>query len=108
MPRHPILPPAALARPGFAAATGAAMAVTATTTPAMFLAILFQQDELGRGAAEVGLWCTPLNLAVIAGSFLRPPGAPRLVMGGGLAVIAGGTRCCSRPAPRGRCFRAWC
>ena len=86
----PILPPAALARPGFAAATGAALAVTATTTPAMFLAILYQQDELGRGAAEVGLWCTPLNLAVIAGSFLRPPGAPRLVMGGGLAVIAAG------------------
>jgi MFS family permease len=88
--QDPILPPAALARPGFAAATGGAVAVTATTTPAMFLAILFQQDELGRGAAEVGLWCAPLNLAVIAGSLLRPPGSARLVMTGGLAVIAAG------------------
>jgi MFS family permease len=86
----PILPAWALRRPGFGVANGAAAALCATTTPAMFLAILYQQEVLHRSALEVGLWCTPLNLAVIAGSLLRPRWSPRAVMACGLAAIAAG------------------
>ena len=86
----PILPAWALRRPGFAAANGVAATICATTTPAMFLAVLYQQDTLHRSALEAGLWCTPLNLAVIAGSLVRPPWSPRTVMAGGLVTVAAG------------------
>jgi MFS family permease len=82
----PILPGWALRRPGFARANGVALALTATTTPAMFLAILYQQEVLGRSALEAGLWCAPFNLAVIGGSLLGRPGA----MAGGLAGVGAG------------------
>ena len=55
-------------------------------TPAMFLAILYQQEVLGRSALEAGLWCAPFNLAVIAGSLL----GRRVPMAAGLAAIAAG------------------
>jgi MFS family permease len=84
--RDPILPAAALRRPGFLRANGVSLALTATTTPAMFLAILLQQEELGRSALEAGLWCAPFNLAVIAGSMLTLPRA----MPAGLVTIAAG------------------
>jgi len=86
----PILPAWTLRRPGFLAANGAAVAITATTTPAMFLAILYQQEELGRSALETGLACTPLNLAVIAGSLAAPRWNPRIAMPAGLIAVAGG------------------
>jgi MFS family permease len=82
----PILPGWTLRRPGFARANGVALALTATTTGAMFLAMLYQQEELGRSALEAGLWSAPLNLAVIAGSML----SPRAAMPAGLASIAAG------------------
>jgi len=82
----PILPGWAMRRPGFLRANGVALVLVATTTPAMFLAILYQQEELGRSALEAGLWCVPFNLAVIAGSMLRPPHA----MAVGLAAIGAG------------------
>jgi hypothetical protein len=82
----PILPGWALRRPGFVRANGVAMAITATTTPAVFLAVLYQQEELGRSALAAGLWCVPLNLAVIVGSML----SPRAAMPAGLAAIAVG------------------
>jgi EmrB/QacA subfamily drug resistance transporter len=91
---HPILPPSALRRPAFAAACGAAVALTATTTPPMFVSVLYQQEVLGRSALATGLWCAPLNLAVIAGSLLGPRvGArwtPGAVMAGGLCAVAAG------------------
>jgi MFS family permease len=92
----PILPGWTLRRPGFARANGVALALTATTTPAMFLAILYQQEELGRSALEAGLWCAPFNLAVIAGSLA----GPRAAMAGGLAAVAAGalTLAALRPA----------
>jgi MFS family permease len=93
----PILPGWALRRPGFVRANGVAMAVTATTTPAMFLAMLYQQEELGRSALEAGLWCVPLNLAVIAGSML----SPRAAMPAGLAAIAAGAAALLTLAPAG-------
>jgi MFS family permease len=80
----PILPGWALRRPGFPHANSVALTLTATTTSAMFLAILYQQEELGRSPLEAGLWSAPLNLAVIAGARVRAP------MAAGLAVIAAG------------------
>jgi hypothetical protein len=58
----------------------------------MFLAILYQQETLGRQALEAGLWCLPFNLSVIAGSLLGPRvrWSPRATMAGGLVAIAGG------------------
>jgi MFS family permease len=87
---HPILPTWALQRPGFPAAAMAAVALTASTSSAMFLALLYQQEEMGRSAVEVGLWCAPLNLAVIAGSFLGARVPPRRAMPAGLFAVAAG------------------
>ncbi|HWM12542.1 MAG TPA: MFS transporter [Solirubrobacteraceae bacterium] len=88
----PILPGWTLRRPAFTTAAGAAAVLTAATTPAMFLAILYQQETLGRQALEAGLWCLPFNLAVIAGSLLGPRArwSPRAAMAGGLVAIAAG------------------
>jgi MFS family permease len=82
----PILPAWTLRRPGFARANGVALALTATTTPAMFLAILYQHEALGRSALAAGLWCVPFNLAVIGGSLL----GRRVPMAAGLAAIGVG------------------
>ncbi len=86
----PILPAWTLRRPGFLPANGAALAITASTTPAMFLAILYQQEELGRSALETGLACAPLNLAVIAGSLVAPRWNPRIAMPAGLVAVTAG------------------
>ncbi len=88
----PILPPWTLRRPAFVTASGAAMALTAATTPAMFLAVLFQQETLDRGPLAAGLWCAPFNLAVIAGSLAGPRAdwSPRGTMTRGLVLVAAG------------------
>jgi MFS family permease len=97
----PILPPWTLRRPAFATAAGAATVLTAATTPAMFLAILYQQDALGRPALEAGLWCAPFNLAVIAGSLLGPRigWPPRAAMTGGLVLVAAGAATLAARSP---------
>jgi MFS family permease len=89
---EPMLPPWALRRPAFGTAVGVALANTAVTTSAMFLAILYQQETLGRGPLEAGLWCAPFNLAVIAGSLLAPRAgwSPRSAMSGGLVAMTAG------------------
>jgi predicted MFS family arabinose efflux permease len=56
----------------------------------MFLALLYQQGEMGRSALEAGLWCAPFNLAVIAGSFLGARLPPGRAMSGGLAAVSAG------------------
>jgi MFS family permease len=90
----PLLPLRALRVPAFATATGAALAVTATTTPPVFLAVLHLQREAGLGAVQTGLACLPVSLGVIAGSALGPraiaAAGARAAMGGGLATIAAG------------------
>jgi MFS family permease len=90
---RPLLP-ARLLRPGFATAGGSALALTAATSPAMLLAVLYQQEQLGRTALETGLGCAPLNLAVIAGSALGPRAVARAgerrAMAAGLSGIAAG------------------
>ena len=72
----PILPRVGAAPAGVRARERVA-ALTATTTPAMFLAILYQQEMLGRSALEAGSGARRFNLAVIAGSLLRPRWSPR-------------------------------
>ena len=79
-------------RPGFVRANAVALALTATTTPAMFLAILYQQEALGRSALAAGLWCAPFNLAVIAGS--RWTARRPVAIAAGAAALAR-----SRPSP---------
>jgi hypothetical protein len=66
----PILPPGVMRNRPFVKANVVAGALTAATTPAMLLSILYQQQELHRTATETGLMCVPFNLAVIAGSLL--------------------------------------
>jgi MFS family permease len=87
---HPILPSWALRRPGFLPATVTAAALTGSTTSAMFLALLYQQDDMGRSALEAGLWSAPLNVAVIAGSFLGARVRPRRAMPVGLVAVSAG------------------
>lgn len=90
---NPLVPLAVLRSRPLAGANLAALALTATTTPAMFLCILYLQDVLERAPTEAGLALVPFNLAVIAGSAL----APRLRLGqrdtmaAGLAGIAAGS-----------------
>jgi hypothetical protein len=88
----PMLPRWALRRPAFGTAAGVALVNTAVTTPAMFLAILYQQETLDRGPLEAGLWCAPFNLAVIAGSLLGPRAgwSARAAMSGGLVAMGAG------------------
>jgi predicted MFS family arabinose efflux permease len=88
----PLVPLAVLRSRRLAGANLAALALTATTTPAMFLCILYLQEVLERAPTEAGLTLVPFSLAVIAGSML----APRLRLGqrdtmaAGLAGIAVG------------------
>ena len=82
----------ALRAPGLARGTLVALALTATTTPAMFLAIL--QADTGNG-----LRFAPFNLAVIAGSFAAPRVDPGRAMAGGLAAIAAGAAMLAAAAP---------
>src|SRR4051794_1831768 len=82
--RDPILPLAVARNRAFVRANVVAGALTASTTPAMLLSILYQQQELHRSATETGLMCVPFNLAVIAGSLLGGR------MAAGLAGVAAG------------------
>jgi EmrB/QacA subfamily drug resistance transporter len=90
--RSPLLPPADLRRPGFTRACAAGLLLTATTTPAMFLAVLLQQNVLGYSPAQAGLGSAPFNVAVIAGSAAGPALArlagARRAMAGGLGGVA--------------------
>ncbi|WP_051324232.1 MFS transporter [Candidatus Solirubrobacter pratensis] len=68
--RDPLLPLAVLGNRPFVRANLVAAALTAATTPAMLMSILYQQQVLGRSATQTGLACMPFNVAVIAGSLL--------------------------------------
>jgi len=87
---NPLLPPGELRRPGLARGSLVALAITGTTSPAMFLAVL--QEHTANG-----LVFAPLNVAVIAGS-LASPKVPR-AMPAGLAGIAAGCALLALDAP---------
>jgi predicted MFS family arabinose efflux permease len=90
----PLLDLAALKRHGAIPPNLVALALTATTTPPMFLCTLYAQHELHLAPATAGLLFPPFNVAVIAGSLLGPRVAhatsKRAAMAGGLAAIAAG------------------
>jgi MFS family permease len=92
--REPLLDPGLLRRPGVRGANGVAAALTATTTPPMFLCTLYAQRVLGLPPALAGLLFPPFNLAVIAGSLGGPRVAARIgertAMAGGLLGVAAG------------------
>jgi MFS family permease len=84
---RPLLPPALLRSARFSGAGASALVLTAVTSPAMLLAVLYQAETLGHSALETGLGCVPFNLAVIAGSL----GGPRVVaaLGPRRTIVAG-------------------
>jgi EmrB/QacA subfamily drug resistance transporter len=69
---NPVLPPELLHRRLVCGANLVALAVTASTTPAMFLAVLYVQDLLEISPGQAAWYFPALNLAVIAGSLLGP------------------------------------
>jgi MFS family permease len=92
--RAPLLDPRLLRRPGVASANLVAAALTATTTPPMFLCILYAQRVLRLDPASAGLLFPPFSLAVVAGSLAGPrvvaAVGERAAMAGGLLTVAGG------------------
>lgn len=88
----PLLPPGTLRDRDLARALLVALALTAATTPAVLLSVLYQQHELHRSALETGLSCMAFNLAVIGSSLLatRLGLSHRTAMAVGLAGVAAG------------------
>ncbi len=64
-----------------------AASITASTTPAMFLAVLYVQNVLGLSPGRAALYFPALNITVIAGSLTGPRLLTRL--GPRSAAIAG-------------------
>jgi EmrB/QacA subfamily drug resistance transporter len=99
----PLLDAAVLRRPGLARANLVAVALTAATTPAMFLCILHAQHVLGLAPATAGLLFPPFNVAVVAGSLAGPRVTARLgerrAMGAGLLAVAAGAAALCAIAP---------
>jgi MFS family permease len=94
--RDPLVPPAFLRSRPIVAANLTALALTATTTPAMFLAILYVQLVLRFSPARASLLFPIFNLAVIGGSLsaprvLRRIGARRTLVIGFVGIGAGVT-----------------
>ena len=89
---YPLLPLGVLRSRRLAGANLAALTLTASTTPAMLLCVLYVQRVLGHGPAEAGLAFPPFNAAVIAGSLIGPRFAgwvgTRTAMVSGLLAIA--------------------
>jgi MFS family permease len=88
----PLLPPGTFGDRDFTCSVLVALALTASTTPAVLLSVLYQEQELHRSALETGLSCMAFNLAVIGASLLanRLALAHRTAMALGLAGVAAG------------------
>jgi MFS family permease len=101
----PLLPPGLLRPPALRGANLLAAALTASTSPAMFVAVLYVQDvlELSPGRAA---WLFPaLNLTVIGGSLAGPTllgrVGPRRTATGGLVLIGAGSLLLTTVPPTG-------
>ena len=68
----PLVPLGLLRSPPVAAANLTALAITASTTPAAYLSVLYIQDVLGVPAGRASLLFPAINLAVIVGSLAGP------------------------------------
>ena len=90
----PLLPPRLLRCARLTAANLVAAALTAATTPPLFLCVLELQHRLGASPTRTGLLFVPVNLAVIAGSLLGPravrAAGARAAMAAGLGLVAAG------------------
>ena len=84
---HPLLPLESLRSRRLAVANLAALTLTASTTPAMLMCVLYVQRVLGQSPAEAGLAFPPFNAAVIAGSLIGPRFADRV--GARTAMVSG-------------------
>ena len=71
----PLVPLGLLRSPPVAAANLTALAITASTTPAAYLSVLYIQDVLGVPAGRASLLFPAINLAVIVGSLAGPTSA---------------------------------
>ena len=69
---NPLLPLGLLRSRPVAGANLTALAVTASTTPAAYLSVLYIQDVLGLPAGRASLLFPAINLAVIVGSLTGP------------------------------------
>jgi MFS family permease len=76
--RDPMLPGSLFGTPGVVGGNLTAVALTASTTPAMFTAILWVQDVMRLPPARSSLLFPAFNLAVIAASLVAPRGVRRL------------------------------
>jgi EmrB/QacA subfamily drug resistance transporter len=104
--KDPLVPLDALRSRRLAGANLVALALTAATTPPMFLCTLYVQRILGHSPAEAGLAFPPLNVSVVVGSLIGPrlterTGA-RAAMVSGLLTIAVGVLLLARIPPEGR------
>ena len=93
----PLVPLGLIRSRPVAGANLTALAITGSTTPAMYLSVLYVQDVLGVPAGRASLLFPAVNLAVIAGSLTGPRllgrmGARRTALAG-FAGIAIGSRC---------------
>jgi MFS family permease len=90
----PLLPAHLLRCAPLTAANLVAAALTAATTPPLFLCVLEIQHRLGGSPTHTGLLFVPVNLSVIAGSLLGPravrAAGARAAMAAGLALVAAG------------------
>jgi EmrB/QacA subfamily drug resistance transporter len=69
---NPLLPLGLLRSRPVAGATLTALAITASTSPAAYLSVLYIQDVLGVPAGRASLLFPAINLAVIVGSLVGP------------------------------------
>ena len=68
----PLVPPRLLGSRPVAGANLTALAITASTSPAMYLAVLYVQQTLGLPPGRASLLFPSVNLGVIAGSLCGP------------------------------------
>ena len=90
----PLLPLGLIRSRPVAGANLTAVAITASTSPAMFLAVLYVQETLGVPAGRASLLFPAVNLGVIAGSLLGPRllgwlGARRTLLTGFSGIVVG-------------------
>jgi MFS family permease len=90
----PLLPLRLLRSLPVAGANLTALAITASTSSAMYLAVMYVQGVLGVPAGQASLLFPAVNLAAIAGALLTPPllgrlGARRSLLAGFATIAAG-------------------
>jgi MFS family permease len=100
---NPLVPLGLLRSRPVAGASLTALAITASTTPAMYLSVLYVQDVLGVPAGRASLLFPAVNLAVIAGSLAGPRvlgrlGARRSALAGFTGIAIGITMLITLPA----------